>query len=100
MKDIDSMEGLGVCVKSGVQNEEGLSMDSDITYILDGIREKIENCDILSYILENRVNSTNVDMDIYKRQGYTKEEIKIGIELIDLYITLVDLAIQAKTAVP
>ena len=38
------------------------------------------------------MNGLDINMDIYRRQGYTADEINIGIELVDLYIKILDLA--------
>lgn len=75
-------------------------MDPEIIHTLDKIRMNIEKCDILSYILKHRVNGSDINMDIYRRQGYTADEINIGIELVDLYIKILDLAGYKKSAMP
>ena len=46
-------------------------MDSDITYMLDKMKANIENCEILSHILEHRLKDKNINMQEYMEKGYT-----------------------------
>ncbi len=75
-------------------------MDSDITYMLDKMKANIENCEILSHILEHRLKDKNINMQEYMEKGYTIDEIHIGIDIIDLYINLIDLVESQQKAIP
>lgn len=59
-----------------------------IYQVITSIQNNIEKCDILRSILKSRLVGDSVDYTGYYSKGYKHEEIKIGIDLVDLYIKL------------
>jgi len=80
-----------------LKNEYGSKIDKDggsivdnkqIHEIIKNIENNISKCDILSGILCARIGGQNIDYDGYYNRGYTQEEVRIGAELVDLYLKL------------
>jgi hypothetical protein len=71
-------------------------MQSEITKTLDRVEKRIYQCEILSQLLSDRINMKDIDYERYTRHKYTQEEVVIGLELINIYITLKEYSKTAK----
>ncbi len=56
--------------------------------IIRNIERNISKCDILKGILNAKIDGQKIDYNCYYDKGYTHEEVRIGAELIDLYLKL------------
>lgn len=62
--------------------------DRQIHEIIKNIENNISKCDILNGILCAKIDGQNIDYDGYYVRGYTHEEVRIGAELVELYLKL------------
>lgn len=62
--------------------------DRQIHEIIKNIENNISKCDILNGILCAKIDGQNIDYDGYYDRGYTHEEVRIGAELVELYLKL------------
>lgn len=68
---------------------EGIYVKKDeANDIMDNINSNIQKCHILKQVLSDKMTYGNIDYNWYHDNGYGNEEIKIGEELVDLYIIL------------
>ncbi|WP_129724880.1 hypothetical protein [Xylanivirga thermophila] len=71
-------------------------MEKEMERTLSNIESHIERCHILSEILKDRIHEQNIDYMQYLDQGYTMEDISAGADIIDLYITIKNMASKVK----
>ena len=62
--------------------------DRQIHEIIKNIENNISKCDILNGILCAKIDGQNIDYDGYYVRWYTHEEVRIGAELVELYLKL------------
>lgn len=67
-------------------------MDNDeIFMVIEGVRNHIKECSILSQILNDKIEHPDIDYNKYISLGYTQEEISVGAQLIELFLILDEL---------
>ena len=63
-------------------------VNSQIQQIIDNIEERIQGCNILRWILEAKVTGSPINHSFYYSHGYDEREIRIGLDLIEIYLIL------------
>jgi len=63
---------------------------------LEKVERRIRQCSILSELLDDRTIGVEIDYSKYRRQGYDEEDIKVGLELINIYLLLREYSSKAK----
>ncbi len=59
-----------------------------IREIIKRIENNISKCDILNGILNAKIDDQAIDYSCFHDRGYTHEEVRIGAELVELYLKL------------
>jgi len=58
--------------------------------VIRNIENNIAKCSILKGVLEAKKAGYSIDYNRYHDKGYSHEEVRIGAELVDLYLKLKD----------
>lgn len=59
-----------------------------IDQVIRNIESNIENCEVLRGVLSTKIAGDTIDYNWYHDKGYNDEEVKVGAELVDLYLKL------------
>lgn len=62
--------------------------DRQIDQVIANIENNIERCDVLRGLLKVKIAGDSIDYDWYNSRGYKVDEIKMGSDLVDLYMKL------------
>lgn len=64
--------------------------NSQIRQVMNNIEGNIQRCDILKWVLEAKTKGKPIDYSLYYSRGYKDDEIRIGAELVEMYLILKD----------
>lgn len=59
-----------------------------IDQVIRNIENNIEKCEVLKGVLKTKIAGDSIDYSWYHNKGYSDEEVKVGAELVDLYLKL------------
>lgn len=67
---------------------EAFVENRQIDQVIKNIESNIQRCEVLRNVLKSKIAGDSIDYNWYLNRGYKDEEVKIGAELIDLYLIL------------
>lgn len=63
-------------------------MNEEIWKVLNNIEMRLQQCNILSQLLDVKQKGIDVDYERHFREGYTRDEVLVGEDLVDLFLKL------------
>lgn len=61
---------------------------NQIETIIKSIEGNIKKCEVLRHLLESKNSGIDIDFSWYLSRGYSENQVKVGEELVDLYLKL------------
>ena len=63
-------------------------MNDQMLNVIASIESHIKECCVLADLLDDKLQYTTIDVAKYTSRGYTEEEVKVGVDLIELYMAV------------
>lgn len=69
---------------------EAFVENRQIYQVIVNIENNIEKCEVLKWVLKAKMAGDSIDYNWYQNKGYSHKEVRVGAELVDLYLKLKD----------